>query len=148
MIRIIILLVIIVLFNLSKPREKFTLTDEDTIKKLYQMLYDIDKILLKNNIKYYIDGGTLLGAVRHKGIIPWDDDGDLCIFKKDIKNFLDCRNELLEKGYIITKYWAGYKIFHKDGKEINYKNANWGWYYYDDKTTQDIEIPDYAYYEY
>ena len=41
------------------------------------MLGTIHHILTTNGIRYWIDGGTLLGAVRNEGLIPWDDDGDL-----------------------------------------------------------------------
>ena len=44
---------------------------------------DFDKICSDNNISYWADGGTLLGAVRDKGIIPHDDDLDVCIFQED-----------------------------------------------------------------
>jgi GR25 family glycosyltransferase involved in LPS biosynthesis/phosphorylcholine metabolism protein LicD len=82
------------------------------VKKLYQMLYDTHNIFINNGLKYFIDGGTLLGAVRHEGIIPWDDDIDIGILQKDVKNFLNLRKDFLKCGYSISKVWFGYKIFY------------------------------------
>lgn len=54
---------------------------------LYRTMKSIHDILTINNIPYWMVGGTLLGAIRHQGIIPWDDDGDIAIMKKDIPKF-------------------------------------------------------------
>ena len=51
--------------------------------KALEALKEIDKIFKENNIQYFILAGTTLGAVRHKGFIPWDDDIDIGIFRKD-----------------------------------------------------------------
>lgn len=57
-------------------------TKKTHVALIYQMLYDIHQILSFYNLKYWCIGGTFLGVVRHKGIIPWDDDGDLGIRKR------------------------------------------------------------------
>lgn len=53
------------------------LTREELLSSQFAMLQEIHKVCTANNLKYYLAYGTLLGAVRHKGFIPWDDDVDI-----------------------------------------------------------------------
>ncbi len=70
---------------------KFTDYDENVLKHLQNLelmiLKDFIKVCDENNLMYYIYGGSLLGAVRHKGFIPWDDDIDVIMFREDYEKF-------------------------------------------------------------
>ena len=55
---------------------------------LLTLLKEFDSICRKHHITYYLEGGSLLGAVRHKGFLPWDDDIDLCITRDEWKKLL------------------------------------------------------------
>ena len=122
-------ILIYLLIKKSFPKENFKICNDTNnyILKIYQMLFDIDKIFNYFNINYFIDSGTLLGAVRHKGIIPWDDDADICIFDYQESKLATLKPILNKNGYDITKFWGGYKIFYINGEKIKLENSNWSW---------------------
>ena len=55
----------------------------------YQVLSDIQSICTKYHIPYWLEAGSLLGAIRHKGMIPWDSDIDIGMLEKDYINFTE-----------------------------------------------------------
>lgn len=71
-------------------------------KHVLEILKWIDYLCTRNGITYFIQGGTLLGAVREKGFIPWDDDGDITMYGEEYEKFLKCaKGELEKKGYFL-----------------------------------------------
>ena len=69
-----------------------------------QMLKDIAKVCDENKITYLLASGTLLGAARHGGFIPWDDDIDLYMPLKDYKRFLKIGQKCLGDKYFVQNY--------------------------------------------
>ena len=62
---------------------------EDLHKELFILLCEFDDFCKENNIKYSLTSGTLIGAIREKGFIPWDDDIDVVAFAKDFPKIID-----------------------------------------------------------
>lgn len=69
--------------------------------KQLSILEEIDRICQKHHIEYWLDGGTLLGAVRHGGFIPWDDDIDIAMRKKDLERFISIAPDELREGLFL-----------------------------------------------
>lgn len=94
--------------------------------RLLDILTAVDTICRKNNIPYWLDYGTLLGAVRHGGFIPWDDDVDISMMKEDYDRFLAIAPKELPEQFVIQnlkteKYYPFYftKIVDKNSKTID-----------------------------
>ncbi len=69
---------------------------------LLEMLLDIDRVCTQNNIEYFLNGGSCLGAVRHKGFIPWDDDIDISMKRDEYKKFITAFEKHLSDKYILN----------------------------------------------
>lgn len=80
-----------------------------------QILKEFDKLCKTNGLTYFITAGTLLGAVRHKGFIPWDDDIDVVMLRKDFKKLNGVCKKALPEGLFLQdkKNDKGYP-FHFD----------------------------------
>lgn len=95
----------------SKNNKFKELSDADLKKlqnTLLNMAKDIIKVMEENQMVYHLTGGTALGAIRHNGFIPWDDDMDIDLARKDVKKFI----EIFEKEYK-DKYWI-FSPYNKD----------------------------------
>ena len=82
-------------------------------KELLRMLKKVDAICKEHNLKWWLSSGTLLGAARHKGFIPWDDDIDIVMLRKDAKR--------LEK--ILHKMDDPEFVFHTMRSDVEYVNC-------------------------
>lgn len=76
---------------------------------MFQMLCELDAICRRNNINYMLFAGSALGAVRHKGFIPWDDDLDIVMLREDYDRFLFVApSELDSKQYYLQKEFSSH----------------------------------------
>lgn len=85
---------------------------EETQKRLLCMALEIIKILEKNNIDYFIAYGTLLGAVRHQGFIPWDDDFDIMLFEDSYNRAIEALEEDLPYNLFVESKKTEPNFFH------------------------------------
>lgn len=103
--------------------------DDDALKRmqneLFKILLDVKYVCEKYGIKYILNGGTLLGAVRHKGFIPWDDDLDIMMKREEAQKLAARIREEFPDKYLVAeplcdeKYVVkSVKIFKKGTKYI------------------------------
>ncbi len=96
--------------------------------EIYQLVADFQAVMDHYNIPFFFSSGTLLGAVRHGGLIPWDDDADCCVLEENFEKFISITPVLNRLGYATPllnglgyvtypeEYkWVGYKVY-KPGK--------------------------------
>ena len=68
------------------------------------LLLEFDRICRLHNINYYLIGGSALGAVRHSGFIPWDEDIDVGMYSRDFEHFLEVCNRELNEEYFLQSF--------------------------------------------
>lgn len=88
------------------------------------ILQEIDKICTENNIKYWLDSGSLIGAVRHKGFIPWDDDLDIGMLREDYNRFLKLAEDKLNSCFFLQSEFNEREYANPFAK-IMIKNTLW-----------------------
>ena len=106
---------------------KKELTNEDLRRMQLlelDMIAEVDRVCNKHNINYVIYGGTLLGAIRHKGYIPWDDDADIAMLREDYNKFKKVSHEMnpdicwLQDHDTDPKYIWGYSKVRRTGTTL------------------------------
>lgn len=102
------------------------LTDKD-LRRLQltelEMVLEVDRICRKNNIKYVLGYGSMLGAVRHQGFIPWDDDVDIFMLREEYEKFCDaCKNELDGSRFFLQN-WETDKFFNSGYAKMRRLNS-------------------------
>lgn len=98
--------------------------------QLLRMFVDIKGVCDENNIDYMLSGGTLLGAIRHQGFIPWDDDLDLMMTRENYNKFSRAFKQRFEDKYILAeplcdKYYISKmpKVFLKNSVYVEIPTA-------------------------
>ena len=98
-----------------------------------EILDEFVRICKKNNLDYWLVGGTLLGAVRHKGFIPWDDDIDIGMPRQDYEKFIEIAPKELDKNYFIH-YFNNDRDYYLNFLKVKKKNT-----LFDEKLIENIE---------
>lgn len=100
-------------------------TDPMHVGLFYDLMMKVDHLFKEHQILYWGTCGTILGAIRHQGMIPWDDDIDIAIFDEDVPLLLSLKESLKELGLGICRHseLSYYKIFFLDGDPIIYEDG-------------------------
>lgn len=117
-------------FFKEEIRSDFLVTEKR--KKVWaaelNLLEEFDRVCKKHNLTWFADYGTLLGAVRHQGFIPWDDDLDISMFRDDYMKLLDIASDEFKEPYFFQNAYTD--------------NMIWAFSKLRDSRTTAIEFPD------
>ena len=80
-------------------------------RELFGILTDLADICDKNNIQWWLSSGTLLGAARHKGFIPWDDDIDIVMLRKDFRRLEKILHNMQSEEYVQENFQGSLPAF-------------------------------------
>jgi len=115
----IVVVLIIIVCNSNSSNENFETSLKPADKlKLLEVLLMFHEAFEKHDIWYVIAYGTLLGAVRHRTLIPWDDDADVLVKLSDIKKVEVALADLEKHGFKIEKLWKLYRVYGKDTTNV------------------------------
>lgn len=97
------------------------------LKKIHHQVLDIlqeiDRICRKHAITYFLSAGTALGAIRHKGFVPWDDDADIGMLREDFERFRSVVKEELGEAYYYQTMGKG-SDFYRNFDQVGRKNTS------------------------
>lgn len=105
------------------------MTNEYGLQKIFEvelkLLNEVERICKKHDIKYMLDCGTLIGAIRHKGFIPWDDDVDIAFTRDEYERFKRIAPTELPKSMNLfdPMNLAEFNAFHDHSPRIMYLNS-------------------------
>ena len=92
----------------------------EEIKKIeMELLVDLTNICKENQLKYYLTGGTLLGAIKYQGFIPWDDDIDLALPRKDYMKLIEILEQRKNSKYKMLSVYHTKDMYLPFGKYVD-----------------------------